>query len=72
MRPVVPADAWWACPVEDTARRLDTGLAGLTSAETARRLAEHGLNALRAQRPPTLLALVAQRRSPVALPRRDQ
>jgi Mg2+-importing ATPase len=65
---VAHPDPYWARPAEETARRLGVGLGGLSSAEAARRLEEHGANTLRTQRPPTLLgALATQLRSPLLL-----
>jgi Ca2+-transporting ATPase len=51
--PAVPATApadhpWHTEPVDAVLRRLDTSTAGLTHAEAARRLAEHGPNELQA------------------------
>ena len=61
-------DAFWARPVEETARALGSGLDGLDPTEAARRLAEHGPNAVGGERPLAAWRLfIDQVKSPLIL-----
>jgi Mg2+-importing ATPase len=59
---------YWAVPIEDVAARLECGVAGLTTAGAARRLAAFGRNEIRERRRLTRLGvLMPQLRSPLLL-----
>ena len=59
---------YWADDVAELERRLGTGPDGLSGAEAASRLTEHGFNELRASRPLSRLDIAArQLRSPLLL-----
>ena len=60
--------AYWALPAAEVARALAASPAGLSSAEAARRLADHGPNELRARPTATRLRVLwRQVRSPLVL-----
>ena len=60
------SDTWHALSVDEVASRLGAPTDGLSSAEAASRLAEHGPNVLEEAPPPSLLAtLLGQFRSPL-------
>ena len=61
-------DAYWSKPAAEVARALDSSPAGLTAREAARRLREHGANALRETRAASRLRVLGrQLRSPLML-----
>ncbi len=61
-------DAYWSKPAAEVARALDSSPEGLTAREAARRLREHGPNALRETRAATRLRVLGrQLRSPLML-----
>jgi P-type Mg2+ transporter len=63
-----PADPYWALDVHALADRLDSGLAGLTSAVATRRLQQVGPNALRVGRELSRVIIITrQLRSPLML-----
>jgi Mg2+-importing ATPase len=60
--------AFWSVPADELAARLGSSTAGLSSAEAAERLAEHGPNAFKPRREAGWVAiLIAQFKSPLVL-----
>jgi len=64
--PAAPQPAWHALPVPDALARLGSGEAGLTAAEAAARLAQHGPNVIRREEGPgPLRVLLRQFKDPI-------